>query len=287
MKRIFTVLLSLSLSLSCLFLLTACDGTGTTAENGDVLQKESQNEESGGTDVEGEKPHEEGNDNQGGTETPHYTLLSTLYPWIESFKEEDILKVRTESAAIGVAPGHFRNIAYSTDREDIKNVYEKILLSSVKKVSESGEEGGGYVQYEIYTNDGTFTLTFSNKCIYADGAFYHFEEKLYTLCSASTECKAFITYADMTDMWDSFAVFTCGAESVNLGEFEGLSSFEFTEYTGECDMNVKLCLVSETVNLKMLSEKFFMIEGDQTSRVFEITGERDFSEFFNLASVGD
>lgn len=284
MKRIFTGLLSLILA--CLFLLTACDGAGTTAKNG-ISQEESRSEGlSGKQDMEGEKPHEEG-DNQDGTETHHYTLLSALYPWIESLKEEDILKVRTETAAIGVAPGHFRNIAYSTDREDIKNVYEIILLSSVKEVSESGEEGGGYVQYDIYTKDGTFTLTFSNENVSVNGAFYHFEEKLYTLCSASTECKAFITYADMTDMWDSFAVFTCGAESANLGEFKGLSSFEFAEYTGECDMNVKLRLVSETVNLRILSEEFFMIEEDYTFRVFEITGERDFSEFFELAPAID
>lgn len=282
MKRIFIGLLSLTLA--CLFMLTACDEAGTTA--GSISQEGSRSEGLSGTqDIEGEKPREEGDDQDGGE--PNYELLSALYPWIEALKEEDIVKIRMETAAIGVAPGHFRNIAYSTDREDIKNVYEKILLSSVKEVSESGEEGGGYVQYNIYTNDGTFTLTFSNETVYADGVYYHFEEKLYTLCSASTECKAFITYADMTDMWDSFAVFTCGAEGVNLGEFKGLSAFEFTEYTGECDMNAKLRLVSETVNLKILSEKFFMIEGDQTSRVFEITGERDFSEFFKLAPALD
>lgn len=69
-----------------------------------------------------------------------------------------------------------------------------------------------------------------------------------------------------------------------MGEFKGLGAFEFSEYTGECDMNAKLLLVSETVNLKILSENLFMIEDDYVWRVFQITGERDFSEFFSLAS---
>lgn len=302
MKRFFTVLICLTLS--CLFLLSACDAAGENAvERENPHEKVWSEELSCGHDGGTENPHKELsgaqdgkvpqensgdqdlNDAQDGGEEPHYEMLSALYPWIGTLREEDILKIRMETAANGVAPGHFRNIAYSSDREDVRNVYEEILLSSVKEISESEEEGGGYVQYDLCTKDGTFTLTFSNENVYVNGVSYHFEEKLYQLCSASTECNAFITYADMTDMWDTFAVFTCGAESVKLGEFKGLGAFEFTEYTGECDMNVKLRLVSDTVNLKILSENLFMIEDDYTLRVFEITGEKDFSEFFKLASA--
>lgn len=278
MKRFFTVLSCLSLS--CLFWLTACGGAGESA--GDP-QEENRREEQIGSHNGSEVPNQSHDD---AAEEPHYEMLSSLYPWIGSMREEDILEIRMETAAIGVAPGHFREISYSTDRDDIKNVYEEILLSSVKEIPESEGEitGGGYVQYDLSTKDDTFSLFISNENVYVNGIYYHFEKKLYQLSSATQECSAFITYPDMTDRWDTFAVYTCGSESVKLGEFKGLSAFEFTEYTGECDMNAKLRLVSETVKLKILSENLFMIEDDYVLRVFRITGEKNFSEFFKLSS---
>ena len=277
MKRFFTVLFCLSLS--CLFLLSACVGAGESA--GDP-QEESRSE----VQIGAQNGSEEPNQSHDAAEEPHYEMLSSLYPWIGSLREEDILEIRMETAAIGVAPGHFREISYSTDRDDIKNVYEEILLSSVKEIpgSEGEITGGGYVQYDLSTKDDTFSLFISNENVYVNGIYYHFEKKLYQLSSASTECSAFITYPDMTDRWDTFAVYTCGSGSVKLGEFKGLSAFEFSEYTGECDMNAKLRLVSETVKLKILSENLFMIEDDYVLRVFRITGEKNFSEFFELSS---
>ncbi len=278
MKRFFTVLLCLSLS--CLFWLTACGGAGESA--GDP-QEESQREGSDGAQGGNKEPNGAHDD---AAEEPHYEMLSSLYPWIGSLHEEDISEIRMEIAAIGVAPGLFREISYSTDRDDIQNVYEEILLSSVKEIPEDEGviTGGGYVQYDLSTKDDKFTLFISNENVYVNGIYYHFEKKLYHLSSPKQECSAFITYPDMTDRWDSFAVFTCGTESVKLGEFKGLSAFEFTEYTGECDMNAKLRLVSDTVKLKILSENLFMIEDDYVLRVFRITGEKNFSEFFELSS---
>ena len=281
MKRFFTVLFCLSLS--CLFLLPACDGAGETAEKMGGPQEESRREEQIGAQG-GSEGTNDAHDNA--AEEPHYEMLSSLYPWIGSLREKDILGIRTESAAIGVAPGHFREISYSTDRGDIQNVYEEILLSSVKEIPEDEGEitGGGYVQYDLSTKDDTFSLFFSNENVYVNGIYYHFEKKLCHLSSPKQECSAFITYPDMTDRWDTFAVYTGGSEGVKLGEFKGLGAFEFTEYTGECDMNVKLRLVSETVNLRILSENFFMIEDDSVFRVFQITGEKNFSEFFELSA---
>lgn len=282
MKRFFTVLFCLSLS--CLFLLSACDGTGESA--GRDLQEESRatNAYNDGKEERGDQEPNQSHDDT--AVEPHYEMLSSLYPWIGSLREEDILEIRMEIAAIGIAPGHFREISYSTDRDDIKNVYEEILLSSVKEIPEDEGEitGGGYVQYDFSTKDDTFSLFFSNENVYVNGIYYHFEKKLCRLSSPKQECSAFITYPDLTDRWDTFAVFTCGSDSVKLGEFKGLGAFEFTEYTGECDMNAKLRLVSDTVNLRILSENFFMIEDDYVLRVFQITGEKNFSEFFELSS---
>lgn len=262
MKRFFAVLCYLILS--CFFLLSACGGAGDPQK------------ENGGEDPNGANGDE-----------PHSATLSSLYPWIAALHKEDILEIRMETAAIGVAPGHFREISYSADRDDIKNVYEEILLSSVKEIPESEGEitGGGYVQYDFFTKGDTFSLNVSNGTVYVNGVYYLFEKKLLKLNSATTECNAFITYADMTDRWDSFAVYTCGAEGVKLGEFKGLGAFEFTEYTGECDRNAKLRLVSDTVNLNILSENLFMIEDDYVLRVFQLTGEKNFLEFFELSSV--
>lgn len=281
MKRFFTVLFCLSLS--CLFWLTACGGAGESV--GRDLQEESRatNAYNDGKEESGAQKPSDAHDI---AEEPRYEMLSSLYPWIGSLREEDILAIRMETAAIGVAPGLFREISYSTDRDDIHNVYEEILLSSVKEIPEDEGEitGGGYVQYDFSTKDDAFSLFFSNENVYVNGVYYHFEKKLCRLSSPKQECSAFITYPEMTDRWDSFAVFTCGSDSVKLGEFKGLGAFEFTEYSGECDMNAKLRLVSDTVNLRILSENFFMIEDDYVLRVFQITGEKNFSEFFELSS---
>lgn len=259
MKKSIRFSLGLMLSCACLYCMAACGGAAQDSGSG-----------SDGT--------------QDGVTEPQSVALSALYPWVGTLAEEDILRIRVETSPIGVAPGLLRDIAYSSDRDDIKDVYTDVLSSSLSEIPEEEGQitGGGYVKYDIFTETETFSLTFSNQVVYVGETYYRFDGKLCRPGSPSLTCKAFITYAEQIDRYDTYEIFTCGEESVKLADGTGLGQFEFTEYTGECDMNAKLRLTSETTELNILSETLFMIEGDYTVRIFQITGEKDFSDYFGL-----
>ena len=51
------------------------------------------------------------------------------YQWVNELDKNDIIKVKYESSAIGIAPGNLINIVYSTDPEDISKLYDAIILA--------------------------------------------------------------------------------------------------------------------------------------------------------------
>lgn len=202
--------------------------------------------------------------------------LNELYPWINELKEEDVVKVRYEQAFIGVAPGDFKDISYSTNEVDIENAY-KLLSSSAEAISpaEGQIDGGGYVKYDFLTADGkTYSITISNGNLYIDNRYYRFVGNTYKFKSSERDCHSFITYVD------TYEVYTYGNESVKIGEYDGLVGFEFQKYEGLLENTPSYRLKSFDKDLLILSDKQFIIEGDDNTVIYQITGDKDFSFLF-------
>lgn len=208
---------------------------------------------------------------------PFKGTLNELYPWIDELKEEDIVKVRSERSAIGVAPGHLKNISYSTDGADIQNVY-RLLFSTLYQISSSeGQmDGGGYVQYDFFTNDSqTFSIKVANNTVFLHKQYYKFVDYFsYVFKNPELDCHSFITYVDRCE------IYTYANESVKIGDFEGLGEIEFEIYEGIIETAPKFRLKSFAVNLLILSKDQFVIEGEDNTIIYRITGEKDFSALF-------
>ncbi len=210
---------------------------------------------------------------------PQQIALSELYPWMGDIDEGDIVRIRREKAFIGVAPyDHWRDIAYSTDKADIACAC-RLFDAPLHAISqdEGQIDGGGYVEYDFVTAEETYSVTISNRTVLIGGQYYRFDGELPELAAPDTECHAFITYA--TD--DPYEIYTYAKESEKIGDFYGLGKFEFRVYDGLQENAPRFVLKSAGgVNLLILSPDLFLIEGDDNTVVYQITGSDDFSDLF-------
>lgn len=210
---------------------------------------------------------------------PQYAYLNDLYPWINQLRETDIQKVRCEQAYIGVAPGRLKNISYSTNKVDIENTY-RILFAPLQAISrEEGEiTGGGYVKYDFFTaRNESFSVTISNKTLLIDNQYYRFMDDIYTFEFSDLDCHSFITYLD------AYEIYTYADEGIKIGDYAGLGEFEFQIYEGVIEKTPSYRLKNSTLEFELLilSDDLFMIEGKNNTNVYQITGEKDFSDLFN------
>ena len=211
---------------------------------------------------------------------PYYGTLDGLYPWIGELNVADIIQVRYEHAFIGVAPGHLKDISYSTNSLDIQNTY-RLLFSPLKAISnkEGQISGGGYVKYDFLTaNNKTYTVTVSNNTVLIKNQYYQFIDDFYYAFEYSDrECHSFITYPSY---YDEYEIYTYATESVKIGDYSGLGEFEFCIYDGLIEYAPRFYLRSSSVNLIILSSKLFLIEHENNTIVYQLTGEKDFSALF-------
>lgn len=203
--------------------------------------------------------------------------LSAIYAWINEFDVEDIVKVRYERGSMGVTPGDLTNVSYSSNSVDIQKSYA-LLLS---KLTPLGDEfrfpvGGGYVQYDFYTTNGkTFSLSMNidlgDGLVYFDNQFYLVTSFHYTFQHAYLNCHSF------TQPADSYLICSTGDDFQEYGEIN-LGNLEFCVYSGTIDAEPTCRLMGNFVNLLVLSNNLFTIEGSNT--VYQVTSEKDFSQLF-------
>ena len=88
-----------------------------------------------------------------------YVYMKDLYDWVDYLNFDNVIEVRREEAAIGVAPGTLTNIVYSKNSSDIEKAFS-VLNSPFYEVScGQGEiDGGGYVEYTYITLDNKYTI---------------------------------------------------------------------------------------------------------------------------------
>ena len=220
-------------------------------------------------------------------DNPFNGFLNELYLWIDALNVDEIVEVRCEHAFAGVAPGHLKDISYSTNSVDIENTY-RLLFSPLMSISaiEGQIDGGGYVKYDFFTADNeTYSIFVSNNIVKINNQYYKFVDTFYYAFQyADVNCNAFITYD--IPAYNKYEIYTYANEGVKIGDFDGLGEFEFCVYDGLIESTPSYYLRSSGVNLLILSSNQFMIEGDDNTVVYQITGEKDFSELFTESNVG-
>lgn len=189
---------------------------------------------------------------------------------------DEIIEVRYEQGYIGVAPGSLTNIQYSTDYEDRNNVFRILQMPVYEEKSNNWQVcGGGYNFYTLITNDKKYDIYISNGYLFANQKHYKFIGEYIPFEYPSLKAHSFITY---NDTFDAFTI-----DNVKIGEFNGLSKYEFIEYPyDELTENVDIGYIeTEIGRLYVHSENIFYIKEDNQYSYYLIVGENNFSFFYS------
>ena len=208
--------------------------------------------------------------------------LADVYDWIDELEVKDIVKVRYERGSLSVASGDLTDVSYSTNSVDIENTYARLL----SKLTPLGDDfrfpvGGGYIEYTIFTkNNKTFSLSIGvdldDGIVYFNNQFYLVEAFKYKFQHSYLDCYSF------TDPATSYIVCSAGDDYTEYGNIY-LGDLEFCKYDGQIDTEPSYRLMGNMVNLLVLTDKLFVIEGRNT--VYQVTSEIDFSKLFATDDV--
>ena len=212
------------------------------------------------------------------TSDPESTLrLADLLPWCLDLTSETVTSVRYEKGAIGVAPENLSEIKYSNDTADINTALSLLRATLVKIPKEQAEiDGGSYSSYTFITETDDYKISFNNGIFTNNGNSYVFED--LTVSAPKTPS---VSSHSFIDAGDSFTVYDGGDL---IGNFTGLESLEFTEYTGPITLMIPT-LYAETGFggiLRIYNSRIFSYsrKGDDTSAYYTVTSDFDFSFLF-------
>ena len=196
-------------------------------------------------------------------------------PWYTELMSATVTSVRYETGYTGVAPGNLSDVIYSTDSLDITAALS-ILLATLVPVDGKIVPGAPYSEYTFITEEKSYDIRFNG------GVFSHNGNNYVTAgTSPSAPKKPSITTHAFISPGDSFTVYN-GDELI--GNFVGLESLEFTEYTGPITLMIPT-LYAETGFggiLRIYNSKIFSFsrKGEDTAAYYTITGDFDFSFLF-------
>ena len=208
------------------------------------------------------------------------------YQWVNELDKNDIIKVKYESSAIGIAPGNLINIVYSTDPEDISKLYDSIILAQYVEtdMEYAVMDGGGYRKYEFITNDKTYSIYLSNGFVTSQQnhpsadvtelKYYKFLGKYYTFTSPSLECNSFLVYNDTYQVYNA-------EDDTLIGEYEGLDEFEFAPYEGPLvEWLTPYYIETQFGRVYIHTKDIIYLKDGNTFTYFQIVGDKDFSFLF-------
>ncbi len=194
---------------------------------------------------------------------------------IPNITVEDVVKVRYEQGYIGVAPGRLTDIMYSSDFED-KNMVLSLLEMPVYEEKGNHWEvtGGGYVIYSIMTSHEQYDIRVTNQYIFVNGKPYKFVGEYISFEFPSVQAHSFITYLD------NYEAYTM--EDVKIGNYEGLSEYEFMEcpYDNIPENEALGYIETEIGRLYILSDNIFYINEDNINTYYLVVGEKNFHNIF-------
>lgn len=194
---------------------------------------------------------------------------------IPNLSLEDIVEVRYERGYIGVAPGSLTDIAYSTDMEDRSSVLSLLEMTVYEDLSNNWQVcGGGYTLYTIFTSNESYDIEITNDYISINQKHYKFIGEYISFEYPKSQAHSYITYLDDFDAYTM--------DDVKIGNFTGLSEFEFIDYPYDTlPENENLgYLETEIGRLYILADNIFYIKDGSTHTYFLVTGEKTFRDVF-------
>lgn len=209
------------------------------------------------------------------------------YEWVNELDKNDIIKVKYESSAIGIAPGNLINIVYSTDPEDISKLYDAIILAQYVEtdMEYAVMYGGGYRKYEFITNDKTYFVYLSNGFITSQQnhsladvtelKYFKFLGEYYTFTNPSLECNSFLVYNNTYKAYNA-------EDDTLIGEYEGIGEFEFAPYEGPLvERLTPYYIETQFGRVYIHTNDIIYLKDGNTFTYFQIVGDKDFSFLFN------
>jgi hypothetical protein len=167
-------------------------------------------------------------------------------------------------------------VIYSTDSLDIAAALSVLNATLVPVDNDKIIPGGAYSVYTYITEEKSYDIRFNSGLFNHNGINYALAENSPSAPKApSLTTHAFISPGD------SFTVYN-GDDLI--GNFVGLESLEFTEYTGPITLMIPT-LYAETGFggiLRIYNSKIFSFsrKGEDTAAYYTITGDFDFSFLF-------
>lgn len=190
---------------------------------------------------------------------------------LPSVSVDEIVTVRYEHGACGIAPGNLIDIKYSFDFED-KNSVLSILETSVYDVNDLTWQmtGGSYVQYSIFTENDQYDIRIENGYIEVGQKHYKFLGDYPLFEYPSAEAHSFITYLDKYEAYKG---------GVKIGDFDNLSEYEFIEYPYDTlPENENLGYIeTEFGKLYIYNENIFYKKQANIYTYYLITGSKNFT----------
>ncbi len=115
---------------------------------------------------------------------------------------DNIVEVRKETGAIGVAPGSLTNITYSSDIEDKDMVLSLLEMTVYEDTTNNWQiPGGGYTLYSIFTNDQRYDIEITNDYISINQKHYKFVGEYISFKYPKLETYGFVSYQETVEVW--------------------------------------------------------------------------------------
>ncbi len=204
-------------------------------------------------------------------ETIKYDYLNNYYPFIDSLNENSVQKVKIENAPIGVAPGCLKEITYTSNKMDIKNLIS-LLYSPLKKVSsELLMDGGSYKEFTFETGDNKYSFRFDNGIININGNYYYLVNGTNVeIKNTDLTCNSFLSYNESLKIYynNDYITEISYLDKIEFRKFEGVIDTYFSGYTAKTSFG----------EFYIHSEKIFSYTPYDINECiyYEIVGEKDF-----------
>ncbi len=204
-------------------------------------------------------------------ETMKYDYLNNYYPFIDSLDETNVNKVKLENSPIGVGPGSLKEITYTSDKTDIKELI-RMLNSPLNELSpESMIDGGSYKEFTFYSGDNEYSFRFNNEIITINGKYYYLVNETYVdIQNPDLICNSFLNYNESLKIYynNEYVTEINYLDKIEFKKFEGVIDTYFSGYTAETSFG----------KFYIHSPKIFSYTPQDTNvcEYYEIVGEKDF-----------
>lgn len=211
-----------------------------------------------------------------------YFYLDSLYSWVNEINIENVIEVAREEAAIGVAPGSFTNIVYSTLEDDIKKAFA-VLQSPLVQVSVGNEiaPGGKYVEYTFKTLTKEYSLYINNGNIYCNGQYYTIINELTEFDNSLPIYHSFISYDNTYKVYEK--------NDVLISEQIGIDKYIFIESYDEVVIDVTKSIgyfITEFGKMYIFDSNTFLLYkedgGYQRYEAYDIVRGDNFGKLYDL-----